>query len=122
MPSNWERERHRKEMREKKFEEGKDPIKAKSMIERINKLMRNLPKDMMYVVRASNLVAIHNIVLGGDQRERIMSFTDVVFEEVYQNSPVRRMIMYRIFRMKLFIFENLFNVYQMFFKPKIEVF
>lgn len=34
-------------------------------LEKINEIMRTLPRHMMFIIRASNLVAIYNTVLGG---------------------------------------------------------
>lgn len=43
--------------------------------EAIHKIIQDLPPDLMFVIRATNLVASHNIKLGGTQRDRYLIFT-----------------------------------------------
>lgn len=43
-------------------------VRSKDMItlQNINGLLRSMPPEIMFVIRAANLVGIHNAMLGGD--------------------------------------------------------
>ena len=40
----------------------------------INKLLKDMPENMMFIMRASNLIGLHNMVLGGNNRGRLIEF------------------------------------------------
>eukprot|EP01016_Furgasonia_blochmanni_P035758 TRINITY_DN3995_c0_g3_i3.p1 TRINITY_DN3995_c0_g3~~TRINITY_DN3995_c0_g3_i3.p1 ORF type:complete len:342 (-),score=39.36 TRINITY_DN3995_c0_g3_i3:4-1029(-) len=79
--------------------------------ENINHLMQALPADMLFIIRASNLVAIHNTVLGGTTRDRLLTFTDYAYKAIYTN-PITFYWEKFKFTLKVFLFEKL----NMFFK------
>ncbi len=39
--------------------------------ESINNILQDLPPDLMFIIRASNLIAIHNLTLGNTTRYRL---------------------------------------------------
>ena len=39
--------------------------------------MRSMPPEILFVIRASNLVGIHNGLLGGTTRSRLKNFTKI---------------------------------------------
>lgn len=43
--------------------------------ESIHKIVQDLPPELMFVIRATNLVSSHNIRLGGSQRDRFIIYT-----------------------------------------------
>lgn len=47
--------------------------------EKITRLMQRLPPDLIFIVRTNNLVALHNLRLGGSSRNRFMKYTDMSF-------------------------------------------
>ena len=51
--------------------------------EKITRLMQKLPPDLLFIIRTSNLIALHNIRLGGTTRERLMIYSDYSFKALY---------------------------------------
>ncbi|CAD8131573.1 unnamed protein product [Paramecium pentaurelia] len=45
-------------------------------LENINALLRSMPPEIMFIIRAANLVGIHNALLGGTTRDRLLKFTE----------------------------------------------
>lgn len=43
--------------------------------EAIHALVQDLPQDLMFVIRATNLISSHNVRLGGTHRDRFRIFT-----------------------------------------------
>ena len=41
----------------------------------IHKIIQDLPPEMMFVIKATNLIAAHNVKLGGSQRDRMLTFS-----------------------------------------------
>lgn len=98
-------------------QEERKELRERNMVslEKINNLMNALPPDMLFIIRASNLVAIHNRTLGGTSRERLLKFSDLVIENLHPNSISR--VYYRtMFYVKLFLFESFKGVYSFFYK------
>ena len=52
-------------------------------LEKVNQLLKRMPENMMFIMRASNLVGLHNMVLGGNNRGRLMEFGRVCIETLY---------------------------------------
>jgi hypothetical protein len=40
----------------------------------INSILQDLPPEIMFIIRASNLVGSHNTNLGGSNRQRLFSY------------------------------------------------
>jgi len=99
-------------------QEEKTYIRDKDLVtfEKVNHLMQALPPDMLFVIRASNLVAIHNATLGGTTRHRLMKFTDMAFENVYDGRGVRYYLAKIVFYIRILLFEKFPGVYTKFFK------
>jgi len=87
--------------------------------EKINQFMNALPPDMLFIIRASNLVAIHNGTLGGSTRYRLMRFTDLAFENLYPN-PLMRLWQKIKFFIRIFIFETFHTWFLKFYKYTID--
>ena len=111
-----------KKQAEKRNKGKTEAEKKRAALNDINKFMQHLPEHLMFIIRASNLVGIHCLVLGGNQRERLMTFTEVVYDQVYKGKPFWRGIMFMWFRFKLYFYENAFVVYSWFNKPKVHVY
>ncbi|KAM3134993.1 hypothetical protein pb186bvf_012817 [Paramecium bursaria] len=65
---------------ERKYVREKDLINLES----ISNLMNQLPPELMYIIRAANLVGIHNSILGGTTRDRLMRFTHFALENEHR--------------------------------------
>lgn len=89
--------------------------------ETINMIMQRLPEHMIFIIRASNLTAIHNMVLGGTMRNRFVRNTEACYAKLYPNVCSRRLHL-MAFRVRLWIMENLLSLYQWMFPAKAEVF
>ena len=66
--------------------------------EKITQLMQRLPPDLIFIIRTSNLVALHNLRLGGSTRERLMIYTDYSFSALYTG------LMYYWMKFKFYFF------------------
>ena len=89
--------------------------------ETINMIMQRLPEHMIFIIRASNLTAIHNMVLGGTMRNRFIRNTEACYAKLYPGAFSRRFHLLA-FRLRLWIMENLIAVYQWMFPVKAEVY
>lgn len=49
----------------------------------MNEMLKMMPENMMFIIRASNLVGLHNMVLGGNNRGRLLEFGRVCIETLY---------------------------------------
>ncbi len=58
-------------------------------LENVSKLMRSMPPELLFVIRASNLVGMHNANLGGTTRMRLKRFTALALEGIYTNMFIR---------------------------------
>ena len=76
--------------------------------------MNSLPPDMLFIIRASNLVAIHNTTLGGTTRYRLLKFTELAFENLYPNRLVRVWEKCK-FLFKVFLFETFHHLFVKFY-------
>lgn len=52
-------------------------------LEKVNQLLKKMPENMMFIMRASNLVGLHNMVLGGNNRARLIEYGRVCIETLY---------------------------------------
>ena len=51
----------------------------------INKLLKDMPENMMFIMRASNLIGLHNMVLGGNNRGRLIEFGRVCIQTLHSD-------------------------------------
>ncbi len=118
----------KKKLGEKFTEEEKEELKRdvgeakenkQSNFERINHIMNSLPPDMLFIMRASNLVAIHNTTLGGTTRYRLLKFTDLAYANLYPN-PLRRWWEQLKMLLRVFLFETFHSVFLRFYNYGIE--
>lgn len=59
--------------------------KELATLESVSRLLRSMPPELLFVIRASNLVGIHNALLGGTTRYRLKSFTRLAMKSTYTN-------------------------------------
>ena len=45
--------------------------------------MQVLPPDILFILRASNMVSIHNFTLGGTIRTRLLTFTQYALNALH---------------------------------------
>lgn len=83
----------------KKFHKG-----GLKIIEKMNNVVQKLPEHMLYIIKASDMVSIHNSVLGGSLRERLLMFTWIAYKNNYGNGFLS-FWKYYLFRVKLFVLE-----------------
>ena len=76
--------------------------------------MQAMPPDIMFILRASNLIAIHNATLGGTTRSRLKSFMALALKSIYPNKLVYFVAWVWILA-KIFLFERYFSVYNRLF-------
>ena len=57
--------------------------KQELRFDKVSHLIQLLPPDMMFIIRASNLVAIHNNRLGGTTRERLFLYSEYAYKALY---------------------------------------
>ena len=86
----------------------------------INYIMQRIPEHMIFIIRASNLVAIHNLTLGGTMRNRFLRFTESCYRHLYPGSISYRAHMAWL-RIKLFLMENFVAVYRFLYPTNVEV-
>ena len=57
--------------------EERKKIHQKNLItfESIHAMIQDLHPDLMFIIKATNLISTHNLTLGGTQRERLLTFT-----------------------------------------------
>lgn len=48
--------------------------------ESIHKIVQDLPPELMFVIRATNLISAHNVKLGGSQRDRLLTYSKYSLE------------------------------------------
>jgi len=80
----------------------------------IYSLLEEFPDDFLLIIRASNLVAMRNVILGGSHRERLLKFTRIAFSEKYPRA-VAFWLQWASFRLKLFFYESFFFLYRLLF-------
>jgi hypothetical protein len=69
----------------------------------------------MFIIRASNLIAIHNLALGNTTRYRLFEYTDNALKTLYGNGIM--FIWNKLSLMvKIWLFENANWFYQWFFE------
>ncbi len=72
---------------------------------KISRLLQLLPPDLLFVIRTSNLVALHNMVLGGAPRRRLEIYTEAALEQKYGNRLVRWIVGLKVWTI-VFLFER----------------
>lgn len=77
-------------------------------------LLEEFPDDFLLIIRASNLVAMRNVILGGTHRERLLKFTRIAFTEKYPSSA-SFWLHWVSFRFKLLFYESFFFLYRLLF-------
>jgi hypothetical protein len=48
----------------------------------INKLLKDLPESLIFIIRASNMISTHNATLGGNTRNRLFYYTDLAMRYI----------------------------------------
>lgn len=86
----------------------------------INYIMQKIPEHMIFIIRASNLIAIHNATLGGTMRERFLIFTESCYRALYPRWWSFQIHMLW-FKVKLFFIENLLAVYRFIYPTNVEI-
>lgn len=68
----------KKKLGEAFSKEERQYLRSKDLVtlENINALLRSMPPEIMFIIRAANLVGIHNALLGGTTRDRLLRFTE----------------------------------------------
>lgn len=86
----------------------------------INYIMQKIPEHMIFIIRASNLIAIHNRTLGGTMRDRFLIFTESCYRALYPNwwSYQTHMLWFKV---KLFFLEHFLAMYKFFYPTNVEV-
>jgi aarF domain-containing kinase len=83
-------------------------------------LLEEFPDDFLLIMRASNLIAIRNIILGGTHRQRLLRLTRTAFQEKYQTWLSFRWH-FLGFQMKLFLYESFFFFYKWLFHIDLNI-
>ena len=79
-------------------------------------LLQKLPTDVVFIFKAMHIVAVHNFRAGGTTRGRIFTFSDYCMQGLSERFSTFYLWYLRIaFRMKVFLFENLFWLYERLF-------
>ena|SRR3990167_3447880 len=104
-------------------EEDRKNMQKKDLInfEIIHYIMTRIPEHMIFIIRASNLSAIHYNTLGGTMRNRFMIMTEGCYRNLYGNGIYyswRIMIM----RIKLWLMETSYSFYRFLYPTKVEVY
>ena len=76
--------------------------------------MQALPPDIMFILRASNMIAIHNATLGGQTRTRLKRFTFLALGSLY-TGRIRLYWTWIWVLAKIFLFEKYFYIYSRLF-------
>lgn len=87
----------------------------------IHYIMTRIPEHMIFIIRASNLSAIHYNTLGGTMRGRFMLMTEGCYRNLYGNGLSYRWHM-MILRVKLWIMETSIAFYRVLYPTKVEVY
>ena len=87
--------------------------------EKINQFMNSLPPEMLFIIRASNLIAIHNAVLGNTTRYRLMRFTDLAFTNVVPGAFSRIWAKFK-FYIRIFLFEAFPSLYKSMYSVAVD--
>ncbi|CAG9316228.1 unnamed protein product [Blepharisma stoltei] len=74
--------------------------------EKITRLMQVLPPDLLFIIRTSNLVALHNLKLGGTTRKRLLLYTDYSLKGLHKYR-----ISYYWEKLKFWIWRNIFEYF-----------
>lgn len=86
----------------------------------INYIMQKIPEHMIFIIRASNLVAIHNLTLGGTMRDRFLTFTNSAYRKLYPGwFSYWMQRVYLFFR--IFLMEASIGLYRLLYPTNIDV-
>lgn len=91
--------------------------KMEITFEKISRLLQLLPPDLMFVIRTSNLVTLHNMALGGTPRRRLEIYTDAALHRKYSNWFLRFIVGIKVWTL-VFLFEKVKWLYQLLAKPQ----
>jgi len=110
-----------KKIGETMTKEEREEIRKKDLVnfEKINQLMNALPSDMLFIIRATNLVAIHNGVLGGTTRYRLMKYTELAYQNLYPNVLKRVWEKFKFF-IKVMLFEAYPSLFTKFYTFNVD--
>ena len=75
-------------------------------VEKIYELLTKFPDDFLLILRTNNLIAIRNIMLGGDHRFRLLKMTKTAYQSRYSNH-IQFYWNYFLFNVKLFMYEQM---------------
>ena len=74
-------------------------------------MIQDLHPDLMFIIKATNLISTHNLTLGGTQRERLLTFTRMCL----QNSTRNNWMALWLVEIRIWIFEHFYGIYQWIF-------
>ncbi|EGR31784.1 hypothetical protein IMG5_102230 [Ichthyophthirius multifiliis] len=83
--------------------------------EKISHLVSDLPPEMIFMIRANNIIAIHNATLGGTTRQRAKQFTKYIIQALYDNK-LQYLYHYCLIHLKIFMFEHTHFLFKWIFK------
>ncbi|KAL4493015.1 hypothetical protein ABPG72_020794 [Tetrahymena utriculariae] len=83
--------------------------------EKISLLVQDLPPEMIFMIRANNIIAIHNSTLGGTTRDRAVKFTNFVVS-VLNPSFIGYYSRLAWVYFKLMMFEKFHSLFKIMFK------
>lgn len=116
------RSKNTKKLGELIAEEDRVKLQKQELVsfEIINYIMQRIPEHMIFIIRASNLIAIHNTTLGGTMRNRFLIFTESCYRALYPNWFIFQWQM-MWFRVKLFFIEHFLAVYRYLYPTSVDV-
>lgn len=82
--------------------------------ESIHKIIQDLPPDLIFVIRATNLISSHNIILGGTQRDRFMIYTQYCLRLIERTEIGYWWAVIGV-GLRLWVFENFWGVFRVLF-------
>ena len=117
------RSKNTKKLGELITEEDRRKMQKQDLVsfEIINYIMQKIPEHMIFIIRASNLIAIHNTTLGGTMRNRFLIFTESCYRKLYPGWFSFNFQM-MLFRVRLFIMERFLSVYRWMYPTNVEVY
>lgn len=117
------RSKNTKKLGGKIAEEDRRNLQKKDLVnfEVINYIMQKIPEHMIFIIRASNLISIHNMTLGGTLRDRFLIFTDSCYRNLYPTWWSYHWAKF-ILQIKVFLLENFMGLYRKIVPSNTEVY
>ena len=95
-----------------KFLKGNDEVN----FEKLSLLMQCLPSEVVFIFKAMHIIGQHNRRSGGETRTRLLSFTHSCIEAMNdQYTDIYQFYIKFKYRIKLWIFENIFWLFNKFY-------